>query len=707
MSTIKHYADLDIRGSIIYGKPVTGFPENPRMHEQILKDGVLWMWTTVQGVNTWYPLTNKKNSYVHTQGAAASFWTVNHGMGSIDFVFAVYDDTGTMITPSSVSNVTSDSFRLNFGEDTVGRAVVFFDSELFVPALNSEAINTNVLNVANGTVVANNTGLFISGLRVANLDSNGFIPASVLPSYVDDVIEVASVAALPVTGESGKIYITIDTDPVKTWRWSGSTYAEIAASPGSTDSIAEGSVNLYFTNARAAAVAPVQSVAGRTGAVVLSTTDVSGLSTVASSGSYADLVGKPSLGTAAAKNAPASGNASATEVVLGNDARLTDARPANGGNADTATTLQTARNINGVAFDGSVNITVPAVDTVTPRVASSLVGTPNGVASLDGTGKLPASQLPSGITGAVVYQGAWNASTNSPALASGVGTKGFYYVVSVAGNTPLDGKSNWSVGDQAIFNGTTWDQIQGGSSDVVSVAGRVGVITLSTADVSGLSNSATITATDANTANQIVQRDASGNFAANNITANVTGNVTGTAASVTTAAQPTITSLGTLTSVTSSGVATASAFVPTGSAIPANGMYLSAANTLAWATNSANKLLLSSTGDLTASGNVTAYSDESLKSNWAGLSANFIVRLAGVKMGTFDRVDQVQRQVGVSAQSLQAVLPEAVVSNESGLLSVAYGNAALAAAVALAKEVVSLREEMATMRDQIAALQSK
>jgi len=65
--------------------------------------------------------------------------------------------------------------------------------------------------------------------------------------------------------------------------------------------------------------------------------------------------------------------------------------------------------------------------------------------------------------GALNYKGTWNASTNSPALASGVGTKGDYYVVSVAGATALDGISNWGVGDWAAFNGTAWQRVEGGA----------------------------------------------------------------------------------------------------------------------------------------------------------------------------------------------------------------------------------------------------
>lgn len=63
---------------------------------------------------------------------------------------------------------------------------------------------------------------------VATLDSNGLIPSSQLPSYVDDVIEAANFAALPAEGEDGKIYVTLDDN--KTFRWGGSAYTEISAS---------------------------------------------------------------------------------------------------------------------------------------------------------------------------------------------------------------------------------------------------------------------------------------------------------------------------------------------------------------------------------------------------------------------------------------------------------------------------------------------
>lgn len=83
----------------------------------------------------------------------------------------------------------------------------------------------------------------------AALDSSGLVPSSQLPSFVDDVVEAANLAAFPATGDAGKIYTALDTN--KVYRWGGSSYTEISPSPGSTDAVPEGSTNLYYTAARA------------------------------------------------------------------------------------------------------------------------------------------------------------------------------------------------------------------------------------------------------------------------------------------------------------------------------------------------------------------------------------------------------------------------------------------------------------------------
>ena len=107
---------------------------------------------------------------------------------------------------------------------------------------------------------------------------------------------------------------------------------------------------------------------------------------------------------------------------------------------------------------------------------------------------------------------------------------------------------------------------------------------------------------------------------------------------------------------------------------------------------------------IVASANITAYSDERLKTNWRDMPENYVARLAQVKVGIYDRIDEEDvTQVGVSAQSFQRLLPQAIMTakDEMQTLSVAYGNAALASAVELAKDNVELRARIERLESLI------
>ena len=127
--------------------------------------------------------------------------------------------------------------------------------------------------------------------------------------------------------------------------------------------------------------------------------------------------------------------------------------------------------------------TIPNTDITGLGTASTKdAGSANGVATLDSGGKVPISELPAAVIGALSYQGTWNASTNTPTLTSSVGTKGYYYVVSVAGSTNLNGITDWLVGDWAVYNGSAWQKIDNTDS-VTSVNGYTGAVVLTYTDV--------------------------------------------------------------------------------------------------------------------------------------------------------------------------------------------------------------------------------
>jgi len=131
----------------------------------------------------------------------------------------------------------------------------------------------------------------------------------------------------------------------------------------------------------------------------------------------------------------------------------------------------------------TASATIPNTDITGLGTASTKdAGAANGVATLDAGGKVPVSELPAAVLGALSYQGTWDAATNTPTLTSSVGTKGYYYVVSVAGNTNLNGITDWLVGDWAVYNGTVWQKVDN-TETVTSVNGQTGAVVLTTTNI--------------------------------------------------------------------------------------------------------------------------------------------------------------------------------------------------------------------------------
>ena len=143
------------------------------------------------------------------------------------------------------------------------------------------------------------------------------------------------------------------------------------------------------------------------------------------------------------------------------------------------------------ALTGEATASGPGSATITLNNLAVINKTLTGLSVLSGTitaadsiisafGKIQ-GQI-NGLVSGLTYKGVWNALTNTPTLASGIGESGEYYVVDVAGNTNLDGITDWAIGDWAIFNGADWQKID--NSDLVtSVNGQIGAVVLTTDNI--------------------------------------------------------------------------------------------------------------------------------------------------------------------------------------------------------------------------------
>ena len=175
-------------------------------------------------------------------------------VGSVSFDGSTDVNISTTIQPNSVAlgvDTTGDyvsSVMAGSGVTVTGVVGEGWTPSIAITPVGTPGTYTKVLTNDKGQVVSGDT---LTASDIPNLDASkitsGIIDAARLPAYVDDVLEYANLSAFPVVGETGKIYIALDTN--KAYRWSGSTY-------------------IYITSGA------VDSVAGKTGVVLLNKNDV-------------------------------------------------------------------------------------------------------------------------------------------------------------------------------------------------------------------------------------------------------------------------------------------------------------------------------------------------------------------------------------------------------------------------------------------------
>ena len=196
------------------------------------------------------------------------------------------------------------------------------------------------------------------------------------------------------------------------------------------------------------------------------------------------------------------------------------------GNASTATSLASAGTMS-VAGDvttvpnaptytsgGNKVINTTIADTVvTGKILTNLPTPTSATIAASDTILAAMAKLQGQITGipqGLVYKGTWNANTNTPTLASGTGTTGEFYIVSVAGTTNLDGITDWQVGDWAIFVEVgatdTWQKIDNTSAILGSgTANKIAKWTGSNTLATGLITDNGSTVTVGNSGNLVVE----------------------------------------------------------------------------------------------------------------------------------------------------------------------------------------------------------
>jgi len=213
-----------------------------------------------QAVAAWWAASADKTKLDGIQAGAQVNVGTNLAQGTrTTTAVPVTSSTGTGATlgaaTTSLAGVMTAADKTKLDGVATGATANATDAQLRDRATHtgSQAISTvtGLQTALDGKISTTERG--VSG-GIPTLDEFARIPASQLPSYVDDVLEYPTREDFPATGEGGKIYIAVNqgtqANPTRQYRWTGSVYAEINPSPGTTDALTEGSTNLYFSEHR-------------------------------------------------------------------------------------------------------------------------------------------------------------------------------------------------------------------------------------------------------------------------------------------------------------------------------------------------------------------------------------------------------------------------------------------------------------------------
>lgn len=105
----------------------TNFPSVPIIGRVVFKSQKLYMCVAINiGVPVWLPLTNKIDTYVHTQASTAQTWTITHNLNTTIPVLQIYDENDKMIIPNQVTPTSNNVMSVTLSAPMSGKAVVLF-----------------------------------------------------------------------------------------------------------------------------------------------------------------------------------------------------------------------------------------------------------------------------------------------------------------------------------------------------------------------------------------------------------------------------------------------------------------------------------------------------------------------------------------------------------------------------------------------------
>jgi hypothetical protein len=404
-------------------------------------------------------------------------------------------DNSTKVATTAFVHSHSAAQDLDFSGDNGGTGSVLLDSQVF--AINGTANQITTTQSGQSLTIAMPTNITVSGIVNAT-------------TFAGDLLGTINTATTGVTQSAGnnstKIATTAYVDNAagsKTLEYAGDATGPFSLNLTNDDLEFNGDSNITITAA---------AVTGNKGIVTVGLNNNVTITGTSKAGTFTTTAGTATWVTTVLDGFTAITSDLFTGPLVGNASTATALAAA--GTMSVAGDVTTVPNAPTYTSGGNKVINTTIADTiVTGKILTNLPTPTSAAIAASDTILAAMAKLQGQITGipqGLVYKGTWNATTNTPTLASSTGVTGEFYIVSVAGTTNLNGITDWQVGDWAIFVEVgatdTWQKIDNTSAILGSgTANKIAKWTGSNTLATGLIADDGSTVTIGNSGNLVVE----------------------------------------------------------------------------------------------------------------------------------------------------------------------------------------------------------
>ncbi len=404
-------------------------------------------------------------------------------------------DNSTKVATTAFVHSHSAAQDLDFSGDNGGTGSVLLDSQVF--AINGTANQITTTQSGQSLTIAMPTNITVSGIVNAT-------------TFAGDLLGTINTATTGVTQSAGnnstKIATTAYVDNAagsKTLEYAGDATGPFSLNLTNDDLEFNGDSNITITAA---------AVTGNKGIVTVGLNNNVTITGTSKAGTFTTTAGTATWVTTVLDGFTAITSDLFTGPLVGNASTATALAAA--GTMSVAGDVTTVPNAPTYTSGGNKVINTTIADTiVTGKILTNLPTPTSAAIAASDTILAAMAKLQGQITGipqGLVYKGTWNATTNTPTLASSTGVTGEFYIVSVAGTTNLNGITDWQVGDWAIFVEVgatdTWQKIDNTSAILGSgTANKIAKWTGSNTLATGLIADDGSTVTVGNSGNLVVE----------------------------------------------------------------------------------------------------------------------------------------------------------------------------------------------------------